>query len=112
MTVPGYGRVTPLQSDMLGLGGEICRWYSKDPPSDEIRMKAMISSRKILRKITGEDFGYDLLAWHDYLLANQKHSEQYTFTYAWSSVKPKIEELIHDARRQYLVKLLESSKEN
>jgi hypothetical protein len=107
MTVPRYGRATPLQMHMLGLGGEICRWYSQQPPSDEDRMREMKSSREALRETIGCDFGYDLQAWHDHLLDNKKHSEEYTFVYAWRAVRPKILELIKDPDRLRLTRLVE-----
>lgn len=107
MTAPRYGRVTPLQMDMLGLGGEICRWYSAELPCDSDRVKEMMSSREALRQTTGCDFGFDLAAWHNHLLDSEQHSEEYTFPYAWHSVQPKIIELIDDPERLRLVRLAE-----
>ena len=108
MTVPRYGRATPIQMHMLGLGGEICRWFAQQPPTDEDRMKELRSSRDALRESIGCDFGYDLQAWHDYLLNSQRHSEEYTFAFAWRAVRPKILELIIDPDRMRLVRLIEA----
>lgn len=41
---------------------------------------------RILVRITGEDFGYDLQAWHEYL----KESRQGGYTYGRNIVLPKI----------------------
>jgi hypothetical protein len=110
MTVKRYGRVTPLQMDMLGLGGEICRWYSQQAPSDQDRIDEMKMSRKTLRETVGCDFGYDLEAWHNYLLNNGEHSEEYTFAYAWHAVRPKILDMIKDPERFRLIRLIEMSE--
>ncbi|HWE98106.1 MAG TPA: hypothetical protein VG269_29440 [Tepidisphaeraceae bacterium] len=109
MSVPKYGRVTPLQMDMLGLGGEICLWYQQRPPTDDERTKEMRSSREVLQRLTGLDFGYDLEAWHERLLSDQQYSEQYTHPYAWEAVKPKILELIKDPNRLRLVQIIEQA---
>jgi hypothetical protein len=89
MSVPVYGRITPIQGLMLGLGGEVVHLIGIQP-SDEQRVAQMKDSRQLLMKLTGADFGYDLVAWHQFLLTSEKFSEQYTFSYAWDAVEPKI----------------------
>ncbi len=110
MTVPKYGRVTPLQADMLGLGGEVAHWPMGQTTDDQ-RTSQMIASRENLRALTGRDFGYDLAAWHDYLMNSEEHAEEYTFPYAWAAVQRKILDLFQDPNRIRLVGMLEASGE-
>jgi hypothetical protein len=90
MSVPKYGRVTPLQMYMLGLGGEICRWHHQRLPTDEERMKEMRSSKDILKKMTGQDFGYELEIWHNRLANDQLHRDEYMHPYAWKAVSKRV----------------------
>jgi len=108
MSVPVFGRVTPLQADMLGIGGVICG-VPDDLVQEQDRIKTMKKSREMLRKETGEDFGFDISAWHEFLLNSDAHREEYTFHYAWEAVCPKINELIDDQDRQRLVALAEGN---
>ncbi|HET6248392.1 MAG TPA: hypothetical protein VFE47_11890 [Tepidisphaeraceae bacterium] len=110
MSIPKYGRATPLQMDMLGLGGEICRWFHQRAPTDEERMSAMRASRKVLCRMTGLDRGYDLQAWHTELESDRKHSPEYMHPYAWGVVRPRILQLIADPDRFRLVELIERSE--
>jgi hypothetical protein len=107
MTVPNFGRVTPLQMDMLQLGGETVLFGSTEAPSDLERMDAMEKARGLLRLRTGKDFGFDLAGWNYFLLRNDELSEEYTFHYAWKAVKRRIEELLDDAERLRLVRLID-----
>lgn len=107
MPVPIYGRVTPLQMDMLNLGGEVLIWDEPGPPTEFYRLHLMKFARKMLRQHTGRDFGYDLAAWHHFLLNDEAFSEDYTFDYAWDAVKPRIIELLDDPYRMRLVWLAE-----
>jgi hypothetical protein len=106
MSVPKYGRVTPLQADMLALGGDVDVGLMEDP-TDGQRVSAMGRALSNLRRDTGQDFGYDLEAWHHYLISSKEHSEEYTFHYAWKAVEPAILALIHDADRHRLVQQIE-----
>jgi hypothetical protein len=106
MTIRGYGRITPLQMDMLGLGGEILSSGGSEPASDDERLSAMKEARQALTKQTGRDFGFDLAAWHQFLLNDAKLSEEYTFVYAWKAVKRRIDELLDDPDRLRLERLL------
>jgi hypothetical protein len=107
MTVRNYGRVTPLQAMMLGLGGEVLDW-STAQPTDKKRIREMKLSRKELREMTGQDFGYDLGAWHQYLLKSEEYAEEYTFRYSWKAVQKKINELMQDPKRLELVRMIEA----
>jgi hypothetical protein len=60
---------------------------------------------------TGRDFGYDLAAWHHFLLNDDELLEEYTFDYAWDAVRPRVEELLDDPDRLRLVRLLEKQQD-
>lgn len=107
MTARDYGRVTPLQMDMLNLGGELLSSEETAPPNDRDRLNVMEDARRMLTQQTGRDFGFDLAAWHHFLLNDDKLSQEYTFDYAWKAVKQRIEELLGDPDRLRLVRLLE-----
>jgi hypothetical protein len=108
MSIRNYGRVTPLQMDMLGLGGEVLLsgGIGREQASDDQRLSVMRQARQTLTKRTGRDFGYDLAAWHRFLLDDAKLSEEYTFTYAWKAVKQRIDELLDDPDRLRLERLI------
>ena len=113
MSIRTYGRVTPLQMDMLGLGGEILLsgGIASQRASDEQRLDVMKDARQMLMQRSGRDFGFDLAAWHQFLLNDAKLSEEYTFDYAWKAVKPRIDELINDPDRLRLARLLNEHPE-
>lgn len=110
MSVAKYGRITPIQGEMLGLGGEIVD-RPFESPSDEDKLAEMRASRAELSETTGQDFGYDLAAWHHFLLSSSDHSKEYTFPYAWKAVRAKILELIEDPNRLRLVRALDLTGE-
>jgi hypothetical protein len=92
---------------MLGLGGELIDALHPQPTDDE-RIREMKECRDLLQKLTKRDFGFDLAAWHEYLLRSEEHADQYTHPYAWNAVRPKIAQLIESKDRIRLVRLLES----
>ena len=106
MSIRGYGRATPLQMDMLELGGEILSPGGSEPASDDERLSVMKEARQMLTKQTGHDFGFDLAAWHQFLLNDAKLAEEYTFVYAWKAVKQRIDELLDDPDRLRLERML------
>ncbi len=110
MTVRDYGRTTPLQMDMLSLGGEVLLWSGAVPPGERDRLTAMREAREMLMQRAGRDFGFDLAAWHDFLLNDGKLSDEYTFVYAWKAVRRRIDELFDDPERLRLVRLLEEHR--
>ena len=111
MPVPRYGRVTPSQMCMLCLGGEVLVWSGNVAPTDRDRLDRMKEARRLLKLQTKRDFGYDLAAWHHFLLSDDELSEEYTFDYAWDAVRPRIEELLDDPNRLRLVRLLEEQQD-
>lgn len=109
MTVPIFGRITVLQRDMLGLAG-VLRTLPEIIPTEAERTQEMIRARANLKKITGRDFGYDLQAWHNFLLASDECREGYTFHYAWRGVRSRIEQAMKDAGRLSLAASLEANQ--
>jgi len=105
MTIRDYGRATPLQLDMLNLGGEILS-PDESAPTDRDRLKAMEEARQMLAQQTGRDFGFDLAAWHQFLLNDDRLSQEYTSHDAWEAVKQRIDELLDDPDRLRLVSRL------
>jgi hypothetical protein len=99
--------------DVLGLAGEILLsgGIASGSASDQDRLSAMTQARQMLTQRSGRDFGFDLAAWHQFLLNDAKLSEEYTFDYAWKAVKRRIDELLSDPDRLRLVRLLNAHPE-
>jgi hypothetical protein len=109
MTIPNWGRITPAQGFMLRLAGHVLQRYVVPPGTvepDEERLRSMKAGKKSLCSLTGEDFGYDLARWHEWLLANDDVG--YKHPYAWRTVRPAIERAIADPDRIRLAGLLEA----
>src|SRR5262249_471215 len=78
--------------------GEIVSSGETAPPTDRDRLNVMEDARQILAQQTGRDFGFDLAAWHHFLLNDDKLSQEYTFDYAWKAVRQRIDELLDGER--------------
>ena len=104
MTIPGWGRVTPLQIDMLHLAGHV---LDDSDATEEEKRVAIARGKRELERRTGQEFGYDLKRWHNYLVKTNK--EEYCHSYAWNSVQPAIENAFDDPVRARLVTLLEQT---
>ena len=110
MTDPRFGKVTPLQMCVLKLAGEPCGGYDTDEePTDTERVKLMNAGRDSLRQHTGVDLGYDLQAWHEFLLNSEEHRKEYTHRYAWSIVRRTVLELLAGEERLRRQRLAEDS---
>jgi hypothetical protein len=105
MTVQGFGRITPIQRDMLRLIGYRITRESTLDLSDTERMENMKRGREHLKKETNEDFGYDLAAWHEFLLTDEEYG--YTHPYGFSGVKEAVEAALYDPEYVRVVSLLE-----
>jgi peptidoglycan/xylan/chitin deacetylase (PgdA/CDA1 family) len=107
LTIPGWGRLTPSHGFMLMLAGRVLRRRHVPPGTaepDEERLKAMALGRERLRKLTGQDFGYDLKRWHEHLLGTDAGG--YRHPYGWGVVRPAIEQVLDDEDRLRLVEML------
>lgn len=105
MTIPGYGRLTPLQCLILALGGEVLHRFRQDV-SDQERMDEMVSARAELVNRTGHDFGFDLASWDAWLRTHEPLRGEYMHPYGWKPMKRKVESLVSDERRLRLVQEL------
>ncbi len=109
MTMRGFGRVVPIQIAMLQLAGYVPDYRDKRirPAAGEAeRKRTMREGLEELRESTGQDFGYDLAAWRDYLMSDEENG--YTHPYAFKSVDPAILEAVADRRRQQMAEQLTS----
>ncbi len=112
MTIPHWGRLTPVQIYMLSLAGHVI-----PPPYDEPdivapdteRLRSMTEGREDLRRMTGKDFGFDLASWHDYLIEDEG-DWGYTHPYGWRQTRQAVEAAMHSPDRLRLVNLLETDE--
>jgi|GEM_PF-4247967 len=81
MTIRGLGRVVPSQLCLLHLAGVVITKRNRllNPP-DEMIDNAREDGYLGLRQMTGEDFGYDVLKWYDYLM---EHQSEYGITHPY-----------------------------
>jgi hypothetical protein len=118
MTIPGFGRLTPVRMDMLQPAGINldCRRYGFDPVNpgaeavpDEDRIEIMNCGRASLVEQTGEDFGFDLEAWERFLVAHPDLG--YTHPYGSRVTKKFVRAAIADPERQRLLSLIQGRAE-
>lgn len=67
----------------------------------------MKEAHRLLTLQTGRDFGYDLAAWHHFLLYHPRLSKEYKYPSTWKAVRRRMNELFDDPDRSRLVRLLE-----
>lgn len=96
MSIPDFGRIVPIHFDILGLIG----WRLSPGGSELIafepeRLEQMRSGHADLVKSAGQDFGYDLAKWREFLLA---HDEEfgYRHPYAFAAVDRAVRAAIAD----------------
>jgi hypothetical protein len=118
MTIPGFGRLTPIQMDMLELAGFNldCRRYGFHPFNpgaeaipDADRIEIMKRGRASLVEQTGQDFGFDLEAWQRFLVAHPDLG--YTHPYGARVTKRSVRAAMADPERQRLLSLIEGRAE-
>jgi hypothetical protein len=116
MTIPGFGRLTPVQIFMLQLAGVNLdlRRHGFDPMRpgaqkmpDERRIQMMKRGRRSLVALTGQDFGFDLAAWQRYLKA--RRDSGYTHPYGSGITRAFVQRHTADPERQRLVALIEAN---
>ncbi|MFT5091492.1 MAG: hypothetical protein ACI93T_000305 [Porticoccaceae bacterium] len=106
MTIPGCGRLTPIHAAMVNLAGHA---FNAPDESQEEKRRAIAHGRWELQRLTGDDFGFDLSKWHEYLMQEDKLG--YCHSYGWSRVFPAVHQAIKDPERQQLVEQLEKPPE-
>ena len=72
--------------------------------SDEERISAITWGRRLLQNMTGEDFGFDLASWRNFLLTNDDNNKfGYNHPYAFKNVDEEIQRSLLDASRERLI---------
>jgi hypothetical protein len=114
MTQKSFGQIVPLQGGMLFLAGygpsgaEGIRDLEKKHDDPEI-IAWMQEGRKTLRKLTGQDHGFSLMRWHDFLMNDAKESASYMRPRTWPAVERAISAELGNADRGRLEALAEAS---
>jgi hypothetical protein len=79
------------------------RMIEYDPTNDE-RLALIVEGRALLRGITGQDFGFDLAAWRNYLLtADDDYEYTDMFTRGYEVVDEIVQNAIGDSLREHLI---------
>jgi hypothetical protein len=71
--------------------------------SDAERQAAILEGRASLRRLTGQDFGYDLASWRTHLLKNEFG---YDHPYSFRKVNAVIDTALNDSQRVQLIQTL------
>ena len=95
MSIANFGRAMPIHMDMLSLIG----WYLAMDHSEIIadeaeRLRTMRQGLADLTRETGQDFGFDLAKWRDYLLKDKEQG--YRHPYAFSVVDREVRSALGD----------------
>jgi hypothetical protein len=109
MTMRSFGRVVPIHIDMLQLAGYVVDYDKRDirpAKSDKEFLRTVRQGRADLRRQCGSDFGYDLAAWRDFLLAAPDDEFGYRHPYAFRRVDRAIQRAMSDPRRADLIEQL------
>jgi len=102
MTIPRFGRVTPVQMIMLGLVGyRISREDVTLAIPDDEQLHHIVCARKNLVNITRADYEYELSDWHEFLVAHCDYG--YTHPYAFTGVKKAVLQANTDEKRAALL---------
>ena len=113
MTLPRFGKIVPLQGDVLELAGYVLS-RSPDvdvvPESDEERIRIMRAGRTALVQRTGQDFGYDLAKWVKFLETDKGFRDEFTHPYAYRTTRQWIRDALADPDRQRLVSMIENAE--
>jgi hypothetical protein len=100
MTIGTFGKILPIHGSVLRLIGYDLR-RGRGPSTlempDEQRMAIMRAGLEELKRRTGQNFGFDLRAWPEYLRA---HSQEYRHPYAYRRVHR--EALLRSTDEKYL----------
>ena len=108
MTIPGLGKLTPVQIRMIELSGRLIMDFYPDLDersfSDTERLWSMNRARTMLTRITNLDFGFNLAEWHNHLLSTGENFG-YTHPYGFDQTKRIIEQCIVDPETLRLASL-------
>lgn len=92
MTLRGLGRIVPSQVTLLELAGLVVsgRGVVHDPTDAQIA-ESRDRAYACLRKMTGQDFGYDVVAWFRWLVV-QEDDRGITHPYGYHTMRGKLKE--------------------
>ena len=105
MSIPGFGNIVPVHGEILSLvGWRLSRGGSELIVSECERVEEMRTGHAGLVRMTGQDFGYDVGKWRDFLL---KHDEEfgYRHPYAFATVDRAVKAAIADPEFTRLAEL-------
>lgn len=103
MSVYGFGRITPLQGEMLQFAGYVLSRQPRGNVADDERVAAIEAGHAALVGRVGRDLGYELRAWHQLLSSDRELRSQYQHPYAWHSVRAAVERALTDSARERLL---------
>ena len=109
MTIPRFGRITPIQGCLLGLAGfQLARTGARIPEDDAALADTMRRALAELRGLSAADFGWDLIAWREYLMSPQAQHLGYSHDAGFHQVDDAIIAAASDPRRKRIVLLFPS----
>src|SRR6188472_2990794 len=100
MTVARFGRITPVQGEMLQFAGHVLSRPSAVDVTDEQRIAAIEAGHAALVARVGRDLGYELGPWHELLSSDDALRLEYRHSYGWRGVRAAIESARRDPRRE------------
>jgi hypothetical protein len=106
MTLARFGNVVPVQMYVLLLiGYRLGRDHCRLDIPDEERLTHMRRGLEGLKQLTGEDYGYDVGAWHAFLSSRPEfgYTESYGFPGVREAVAEAVREAVDDPTRERLV---------
>jgi len=113
VTIPGLGKLTGIQLRMIELSGCLIREFhpygDRAFVSENSRLNAMRLARIGLRRKTGQDFGYDLRKWHEFL-SSSEDDYGYRHPYGWSQTSRIVTDRLIDPDLPRLQALAEDPK--
>ena len=96
MTLRSFGRAVPIHMDMLRLLGYVfANRNMTRATTDDGKIEAMRDGRQRLVHATGQDFGFDVSAWRDFLI-ERGEDFGYTHPYAYKTVDRAVRKWIAD----------------
>ena len=83
-------RITPLQINMVHLTGKQLP-IEVQSKTLQARAKRILAAKDALVRATGQDLGYDVVKWHQYLSSSQV-AEEIRGEYTWSDLHQRFED--------------------
>ncbi|MBL3554163.1 hypothetical protein [Rhodovulum sulfidophilum] len=107
MMIASFGRITPLQGDMLLLVGfgpssrDGIRDLETPVEQSEI-LENIRKGREELVRSTGQDFSHSLQSWHNFLMSSEEFKRKYTHPYGWRNVERAVKAELRKPERARL----------